>query len=119
MIEQAKEELLILETQHPSRFDHLKLELKSFISQLESQSFVEENMLHSLPTSAATTQASSTIRKKRKKGDVNFEAYRQKYFQLSGCDDAYMKRRDRNIEAVIEKAQVCLHKIKLFKTAFF
>lgn len=36
-IDQAKEELQILEAQQPNGFNHLKLELKSFISHLESQ----------------------------------------------------------------------------------
>ena len=58
--EQAKEELEILETQYPNRFEYLKLELKSFIFQIQSQSQLPlpENYSPScFPTSSiATTQ---------------------------------------------------------------
>lgn len=40
ILEQAKEELQILEAQQPNRFNYLKLELKSFISFLESHSLI-------------------------------------------------------------------------------
>ncbi|KAK4480041.1 hypothetical protein RD792_013098 [Penstemon davidsonii] len=43
MIEQAKEELEILEFQHPNRFQYLKMELKTFISDFESQSLLLKN----------------------------------------------------------------------------
>ncbi|KAA8530921.1 hypothetical protein F0562_005620 [Nyssa sinensis] len=65
MLEQAKEELQILEIQHPNRFDYLKLELKSFILLLQSQNLGPNSI--SLPTSStATTQASSTSKKRKK-----------------------------------------------------
>lgn len=59
MIEQAKEELQILETQQPKRFNYLKLELKSFISHLESQklflsSCAAESSSVSIASDAAT-----------------------------------------------------------------
>ncbi|KAJ4715169.1 hypothetical protein OWV82_013557 [Melia azedarach] len=56
MIEQAKEELEMLETQHLNRFGYLKMELKSFILLLESQ--YNNNNPISLPTysTAAATQ---------------------------------------------------------------
>ena len=58
--EQAKEELEILETQHPNRFEYLKLELKSFIFHIQSQSQLplpENYSPSSFPTSSiATTQ---------------------------------------------------------------
>ncbi|GKV20357.1 hypothetical protein SLEP1_g30494 [Rubroshorea leprosula] len=37
MIQQAKEELELLETHHPNRFQYLKLDLKAFILLLQSQ----------------------------------------------------------------------------------
>lgn len=63
MIEQAKEELQILELEHPDRFEYLKLDLKSFIL-LESQKLLStkadvtpSDSIVSLPTSStATTQ---------------------------------------------------------------
>ena len=58
--EQAKEELEIPETQHPNHFEYLKLELKSFIFQIQSQSQLplpENYSSSSFPTSSiATTQ---------------------------------------------------------------
>ncbi len=61
MEEQAKEELEILETQHPNRFKYLKLELESFIFLLQSQTtqllLPENSTSTSFPTSStATTQ---------------------------------------------------------------
>lgn len=50
MIEQAKEELEILEDQHPNKFEYLKLELRSFIT------FLESNNSDSVPSTSAATQ---------------------------------------------------------------
>lgn len=50
MIEQAKQELEILEDQHPNNFEYLKLELRSFIS------FLESNNSDSVPSTSAATQ---------------------------------------------------------------
>ncbi|XP_057492049.1 uncharacterized protein LOC130777660 [Actinidia eriantha] len=109
MIEQAKEELQILEGQHPNRFEYLKLELKSFISLHQSQN--NNNMAFSpnsisLPVSStATTQASSSS-KKRKKIVTCSELRKHK-----------IPRVDR-VEVVLERAQACLRKIHQFKTSF-
>ena len=58
--EQAKEELEMLETQHPNRFEYLKLDLKSFIFQIQYQSQLplpKNYSSSSFPTSSiATTQ---------------------------------------------------------------
>ena len=60
VLEQAKEELQILEAQQPNRFNYLKLELKSLISLLESQSSDVLNAIDSkpanIPSSSVMTQ---------------------------------------------------------------
>lgn len=60
MIDQAREELQNLEVQYPKRFEPLKLQLKSFISLLESGNgdrFDNPDDSVSLPpSSTATTQ---------------------------------------------------------------
>ncbi|XP_057538941.1 uncharacterized protein LOC130817325 [Amaranthus tricolor] len=103
MLEKAKEELEMLETLHPNRFHYLKNELNSFISLLQSQLIVD-----SLPsTSYATTQASTTMRRKRKrvclKNEIEIENGKKE-----------RKQKDR-VDILLEKAQACLRKIQDFK----
>ncbi|KAH7850449.1 hypothetical protein Vadar_033173 [Vaccinium darrowii] len=131
MIEQAKEELQILEAQHPNRFEYLKLELKSFITLLQSQNpFLLSNQYNSSSSvvsssSTATTQASSTS-KKRKKGSSEMLRpesggkidQNKRRIQRANCDDSLNGRRRDRVEVVIERAQACLHKIQQFKTSF-
>ncbi|KAL3527366.1 hypothetical protein ACH5RR_012022 [Cinchona calisaya] len=136
MIEQAKEELQILEAQHPNRFNYLKLELKSFISHFESQILLlssdNDNNMNivscanptSVSISSSVTTQESSVGKKRKKSDLesmqvmegkNIEASKQKFQRVVG--DGCSKRRDR-IDVVFERAQACLEKIQQFKTNF-
>ncbi|KAL3838779.1 hypothetical protein ACJIZ3_023370 [Penstemon smallii] len=108
MIEQAKEELEILEFQHPNRFQYLKMELKTFISDFESQNYITPNS----NCQSALTQESSSSRKKRKKsGSVNVVE--------GGGDiigDGCIKRRCKT-DTILDRAQKCLHKIQQFKTS--
>ncbi|KAJ0021141.1 hypothetical protein Pint_31110 [Pistacia integerrima] len=122
MIEQAKEELQILETLHPNRFDYLKLELKSFIFFLESQhnnndnNNENNNLIYYPSSSTATTQASTNNRKRKKAGigmgSCRNEEMKNKFQRVLG----EFKRRDR-IDLVLEKAQSCLRKIKELKSS--
>lgn len=63
ILEQAKEELQILEAQQPNRFNYLKLELKSFISFLESHSLIlsEKDECVKVLTWAATDSTSVSV----------------------------------------------------------
>ncbi|CAK9136411.1 unnamed protein product [Ilex paraguariensis] len=122
MIEQAKEELQMLEANHPHRFDYLKLELRSFIFLLESQNLQLPKNSTMMSCSAATTQA-STSKKRKKSGsemqrrmESNVEACRRKLPRV-GHGGGYMKRND-SVDAAIERAQACLHKIQQFKNQF-
>ncbi|KAL8038171.1 hypothetical protein ABFX02_11G086900 [Erythranthe guttata] len=107
LIEEAKEELEKLEFQYPNKFHSLKTELKSFISDLESQYhnfvFIKAPCTSSISLFAPDTQESSS-RKKRKKVDR---------------DGSIIKRRRCNTEDVLERAQQCLNKIHHFKTSFY
>ncbi|CAI9753276.1 unnamed protein product [Fraxinus pennsylvanica] len=66
VIERAKEELEILETNHPNGFHYLKSELKIFISSFDSHNFPPPCNTAPLPTtSSALTQESSTSKKRK------------------------------------------------------
>ncbi|XP_044476282.1 uncharacterized protein LOC123203878 [Mangifera indica] len=111
MIEQAKEELQILETFHPNRFDYLKLELKSFIFLLQSQH--NNDLIYHPSSSTATTQASTNNRKRKKVGlRCRNEELKHKFQKVFG----EFKGRDR-IDLVLEKAQSCLRKIQEVKSS--
>ncbi|KAI3409509.1 uncharacterized protein J3R85_019256, partial [Psidium guajava] len=111
MIEQAKEELQALETQHPCRFGHLKVELKSFILLLESQHFLLHHHRHHisspLSSSFSVTTQESTCRKRKKRGVQ----------EKAGIRASPAPKRGR-IDAVLDRAKSCLQKIQDLKTSF-
>ncbi|RWR90413.1 hypothetical protein CKAN_01950600 [Cinnamomum micranthum f. kanehirae] len=122
ILEQAKEELQMLEAQHPERFDYLKLQLKSFISDLTCPNFSSSShsLSQHLPPScaalstSAATQVSSN-RRKRKGSEI----------RGMGVADSIPKRRirrsdssDARVDIVIERAEACLRKIRLVKESF-
>eukprot|EP00268_Persea_americana_P032974 TRINITY_DN3261_c0_g1_i2.p2 TRINITY_DN3261_c0_g1~~TRINITY_DN3261_c0_g1_i2.p2 ORF type:complete len:138 (-),score=31.74 TRINITY_DN3261_c0_g1_i2:1139-1552(-) len=124
ILEQAKEELQILEAQHPERFDYLKLQLKSFISDLTCPNFSSSSshsLSQHLPSSScaalstsAATQVSSN-RRKRKGSEI----------RGMGVADSIPKRRirtldssDARVDIVIERAEACLRKIRQVKESF-
>lgn len=117
LIEQAKEELEILEYQHPNKFSCLKQDLKAYISELESQNQTTTSMsaatqgdrslhlsLQTKPYLMFSCNAESSNRNKR-------GASRLIMPHAVGS----MKRRC-NTDAVLHRAQQCLHKIQHFKT---
>ncbi|KAK1361880.1 hypothetical protein POM88_046354 [Heracleum sosnowskyi] len=133
VIEQAKQELEKLETQYPNCFQSLKLDLKTFISQLEEEQEekLSSQQRYSFPTTTASTHVSST-RKKRKKGNSDVKGTRdddqaQSKLEISKmlhmkrfcCENGYGKRRDMRTDAAIERARVCLQKVQQLKTSFF
>ncbi|KAL2522121.1 hypothetical protein Fot_26044 [Forsythia ovata] len=104
VVERAKEELEILENEHPNSFHYLKSELQILISNFQS---------HNLPptssSSSALTQESSTSKKRKANRPESNE----------NSDDAPMpkihKVKSSKIDAVLERAQQCIHKIRRFK----
>ncbi|XP_027179053.1 uncharacterized protein LOC113778009 [Coffea eugenioides] len=130
MIEQAKEELQILEAQQPDNFNCLKDELKSFISRLESQNLPlpsgHDNYKNSTGysnISSVSTRESSACKKRKKEDcldrqvmeDENIEGPKRKFQRVAG--DGCSERRNR-IDLAIERARECLEKIQRFKTSF-
>ncbi|KAL0015173.1 hypothetical protein SO802_002242 [Lithocarpus litseifolius] len=133
--EQAKEELEILETQHPNRFEYLKLELKSFIFQIQSQSQLplpENYSSSSFPTSSIATTQESTSNRKRKVGDClcvvmeNGNESPKKKLQMGTTNiignmkgivtNSKTEKRER-VDDVLERAQACLQKIQHLKAS--
>ncbi|XP_038973882.1 uncharacterized protein LOC120105464 [Phoenix dactylifera] len=113
--ERAAEELQLLERQHPNRFDYLKLELKSIISQ----------PICCPSSSPAATQVSSN--RKRKGGEMQEEGsdgWEQRKVQKSSTDTEQQggevdeKCEDR-VEAAIKRAEACLKRIRQLKQDFF
>ncbi|KAL0927220.1 hypothetical protein M5K25_001382 [Dendrobium thyrsiflorum] len=112
MTERAKEELKSLEARHPSRFDYLKLELQSLISDYDlNPSF--PNLISSSSSSSARTQVSSN--RKRRGGDLCDEDLgfglekKKKKMKWSPEDRA---------EVAIERAKACLRRLQLVKESF-
>ncbi|PHU26709.1 hypothetical protein BC332_05041 [Capsicum chinense] len=106
-MEQAKKELEILETEYPNKFEYLKLELRSFISFLESDS---------LPSSSYVDTQESSSNRKRKTGSSGSREEPRKKLQRAVQDTAGCTKRSR-IDVVMERAQACLQKIQQFKTS--
>ncbi|KAL8133821.1 hypothetical protein AgCh_009037 [Apium graveolens] len=138
VIEQAKKELEKLETQYPNSFQSLKIELKTFISQLEDEQEdkLSSQQYYSFPTTTASTHVSSTIKKKRKKssdGDVKEMSdddddgaqskSKMMYIKKRSrcCENGYEKRVDvsSDADAAIERARVCLQKVQQLRVNFF
>ncbi|KAL3649484.1 hypothetical protein CASFOL_005887 [Castilleja foliolosa] len=98
LIERAKEELEILEAQHPNKYECLKMDLKAFISGFHE--------FHSEPTCFSTaTRESSSCRKKRR--------------NMDGCEVFVDSNRGgmNKTDIVLEKAQQCLQKIQHLKNS--
>ncbi|EEF36481.1 conserved hypothetical protein [Ricinus communis] len=128
IIVQAEEDLRILETHHPNRFEYLKLELKSFISFLESQQLLLpyycDNSIF-LPSSSShqlvSTQA-STCEKNQKGTNGSFEIQEMEEVR-EGTKHEFqehkveVKMNKDRVDLALEKAQTCLHKIRELKTS--
>ncbi|KAI3712746.1 hypothetical protein L1987_71311 [Smallanthus sonchifolius] len=100
MKELAKQELKLLEAQHPTRFQYLKLQLKEFIHILEQE---EEEKQQQFYQSMVTDQESSSSRKRQREGEK---------------DDGCKMRRGEGVRDAIHRAEACLHKIQTLKSFF-
>ncbi|XP_038878738.1 uncharacterized protein LOC120070912 [Benincasa hispida] len=121
--EQANAELESLQLLYPNRFEYLKLELKSFIHLLQSQSEEPFPQPHTVLTSkcspspsslAPDSQESSSCRKRKK-----MEEGRNGLQREVGESESKIERRKDRVDVVLERAAVCLCKIRRFKTALF
>ncbi|KAE9594450.1 hypothetical protein Lal_00001292 [Lupinus albus] len=136
--ELAKEELNMLETQYPNQYEYLKLELRSFILQLQSNHhnsplFPQNTLLPFLDT-----EESTCLDKKKMSNNISnnyglelaladsevMEVMFDKGYELespmngewNGYKRRKSKRKDR-VDLVLEKAQACLKNIRHFKTS--
>ncbi|KAF8009343.1 hypothetical protein BT93_J0364 [Corymbia citriodora subsp. variegata] len=111
MIEQAKQELEILETQHPGRHSYLKLEIKSFILDIESDHLLHHHTPSPPPSSfTVATQESSNSRKRKKRVVQETASTRAE------AGPSPLKKRSR-IDAVLDRAISCLRKIQELKAS--
>ncbi|KAG4935094.1 hypothetical protein AAZX31_18G047600 [Glycine max] len=136
MEEQAKEELKLLEAQYPNHHEHLKNELRSFIFQLQTNHHdseqLPENNNFSTHLAFFDTEESTSLEELRKRSDYDLElglADRVVIEKIDGSSKLETpksvvvkhfssrknKRKDR-VDLVLERAQVCLKKIKHLKT---
>lgn len=105
MKELAEQELKILEAQHPTRFQHLKLELKEFIhlfdeeEEQQSPNRKQQQQFHL----SILTQESSSRKRERVKGERK---------------EGKRRRTEGGISSAIKKAEACLHKIEILKSLF-
>ncbi|KAL2333119.1 hypothetical protein Fmac_014332 [Flemingia macrophylla] len=137
MEEQVKEELKMLEAQFPNQHEFLKHELRSFIFQLQSKHLdsepVTENNHYNLAfrdtqesTSLEQLTSSSNGSKlglaervvMEGKIDESSELENPKTDVMKHFSSRKNKRKDR-VDLVLEKAHVCLKKIKHLKTFWF
>ncbi|XP_042499440.1 uncharacterized protein LOC122077544 [Macadamia integrifolia] len=124
MIEQAKEELQILEAQHPNRFGFLKMELRNFINGETNtssplyfhNSFVSfrKDSIPSTPNSSATTQASSNGKRRKFSEIEKPEDNPQSTKRILRRSNHSMEK----LDAAIERAKECLRKIQEIKRSF-
>ncbi|CAN8272729.1 unnamed protein product [Cochlearia groenlandica] len=129
LVETAQEELEILQTQYPNRFAYLKSDLESFISDLRE--------VHAPPCASSSSSSSSLVvltqessnckiknhHKKRKCTKEKFGDQESSSSSSTGKIDKNMmshrvvtKREDR-VELVLERAQLCLQKIRDVKAS--
>ncbi|WJX37034.1 hypothetical protein P8452_24848 [Trifolium repens] len=136
-LEQAKEELEILETLYPNQHDYLKHELKSLISQL--QNTTTHSYSHPLPqyntshlfldTEESTNLEQTKIKlflpereevvEKRKKSAESSELKSPKSVVMKHYPSSKKNKRKDRVDLVLERAENCLKKIRLFKKTLF
>ncbi|KAI3941627.1 hypothetical protein MKX01_018217 [Papaver californicum] len=123
MIEQAKEELENLESQHPNRFKLLKHELETFISNASSADFhhyVNPDVQNLGTPTSISTQASTSIRKRKRcpqiqnthRGDVATTTTKP---NLPKMEHQIQKRT--SVDAAIQRAEACLEKLRIMKAS--
>ncbi|EOA15719.1 hypothetical protein CARUB_v10006621mg [Capsella rubella] len=126
LVETAKEELEILHSQYPNRFSYLKSDLQSFISNLR-----EHHAPPLIPSSSVVlTQESSNCKYKQKHkkrkcvmencGDQASSSTMGKIHKNNNnkmISQRVVKKRKSRVEMVLERAQLCLQKIRDVKAS--
>ncbi|KAI4382194.1 hypothetical protein MLD38_008189 [Melastoma candidum] len=112
MMDQAEDDLQQLESQHPHRFNYLKLELRSFILLLQSQhSLLHRQSPPSPSSSPVATQASTSGRKRNGDGNSRHEDEEV----MDDDDDSTVKGGEDRVGVVLKRAKCCLRKLQEFK----
>ncbi|OIV95687.1 hypothetical protein TanjilG_01481 [Lupinus angustifolius] len=133
----AKEELNMLETQYPNQYESLKLELRSFILQLQSNHHDSPLIPQKTFLPFLDTQESTCFDKRKMSNiisnnyglelaledsevmevmiDEGCELEPPMNAEWKGGKSRKDKRKDR-VDLVLERAQACLNKIRHFKT---
>ncbi|KFK40339.1 hypothetical protein AALP_AA3G361300 [Arabis alpina] len=131
LIETAKEELEILQTQYPNRFAYLKSDLESFISRLRKDHAPPPHV--SSDSDVVLTQESSNCKNKQKhkkrkyiKKNIGDQSSSSSSSSSTGkirknndnkmAQKVVTKRKTR-VEMVLENAQRCLQKIRAVKAS--
>ncbi|XP_010435522.1 PREDICTED: uncharacterized protein LOC104719324 [Camelina sativa] len=127
LVETAKEELEILQSQYPSRFAHLKDDLQSFISHLSEDHAPPR--LSASSSSVVLTQESSNCKNKQKHkkrkcvmdnfGDQVSSSTVGKIHKNNNnkMGQRVVTKRKNRVEMVLERAQLCLQKIRDVKAS--
>ncbi|KAK1439273.1 hypothetical protein QVD17_05089 [Tagetes erecta] len=109
----AKQELKILEAQHPTRFHYLKLQLEEFIHLLDQEE--QQSSKHKQQPSIIQTEESSSTRKRQREEE---EEKDDGYSKPKTKTKTKTRKRGEGFRDAIHKAHVCLHKIQTFKSLF-
>ncbi|RZC71440.1 hypothetical protein C5167_034628 [Papaver somniferum] len=132
MIQQAKEELENLESEHPNRFKLLKHELETFISDASSAKFHHyvNPTVHNFGSSSKSisTQASTSIRKRKRCPQIQ-NTHPGDVVQWTTTSDAAITTTKQNlhkmehqkrtsVDAAIQRAEACLEKLRIVKASF-
>ncbi|CAA7055810.1 unnamed protein product [Microthlaspi erraticum] len=134
LVETAKEELEILQSQYPNRYAYLKSDLQSFISNLREDHAPPLASSSSSPSSVILTQESSNCKKKQKhkkrkyvKENVGDQASSSSSSSSSSTKKIHknntemaqrvVTKRKSRVEMVLERAHLCLQKIRDVKAS--
>ncbi|CAL5202739.1 unnamed protein product [Lathyrus oleraceus] len=131
-LEQAKQELKMLETLYPNQHHYLKHELRSFIIQYSySQPLPQYHTSLAFLDTEESTNLEQTkgmklglpdieeVTEKKKKGAESSELESPKSVVVKHYPSSRKNKRKDRVDLVLERAQNCLKKIRHFKTSLF
>ncbi|URE01442.1 hypothetical protein MUK42_35818 [Musa troglodytarum] len=131
MVERAREELEKLESLHPTRFNYLKLELKSLISRPHSYVVAVDEDSSSPPPATSTAPTQVSCNRKRKTGwseddeDEQAEQRQKKQAQKPSWEsgrrggDGGCTKSESSVEMAVRRAEACLRRIQRLKHSLF
>ncbi|XP_058749094.1 uncharacterized protein LOC131622068 [Vicia villosa] len=127
-LEQAKQELKMLETLYPNQHNYLKHELRTFIIQHSyshplpqyhtSLAFLDTEESTNLEQTKGLKLGLPDIEEVKEKKDIESSELEPPKSVVIKHSSRQNKRKDR-VDLVLERAQNCLKKIRHFKTSLF